>query len=304
MTMSEPLRVGIIGLDTSHVGAFTRFLNDPSVEGHQEGARVTVAWPGGSPDMAASRDRIAGFTAELRDTHGVSIVDSPEAVAAACDAVLLCSVDGRVHRAQFARIAGAGKPVFIDKPLAASVADAEAIAALARENGTRVFSSSALRFSPALTDVLGTKDGDRVTGADFCGPMAIEPTNPGFFWYGVHSIEMLFTCLGSGCRSVLADASDDHDCLIGRWDDGRMGLIRGNRTGDNGFHGMVHFGDRTVHVDVATARYSYFVGLLGAVLEFFKGGEAPVDLGTSVEMVRFMEAGNRSRISRMVESLA
>ncbi|MEZ5277007.1 MAG: Gfo/Idh/MocA family oxidoreductase [Opitutaceae bacterium] len=301
--MSETMRVGIIGLDTSHVGAFTRFLNDPSTDGHQEGAKVTVAWPAGSPDMPASRDRIEGFTAELRDKFGVAIVDSPEAVVAASDAILLCSVDGRVHHAQFARIAAAGKPVFIDKPFAASVKDAEAMAALARQHGTRVFTSSALRFSTALTDALAGEADDPVTGADFCGPMAIDPTNPGFFWYGVHTIEMLFRCLGKGCRSVLADSSEAHDCLIGRWDDGRFGVIRGNRTGDNGFHGMVHFRDRTVHINVASAQRSYFAGLLEAVVAFFKGGEAPVPLETSVEIVRFMEAGNRSRLSRQVESL-
>ena len=121
------MKIGIIGLDTSHVSAFTKFLNGTEGEGATSDARVAVAFPGGSPDMAASRDRVAGFTAELRDTYGVSMVDSPEAVAGACDAILLCSVDGRVHRDQFSRIAGAGKPIFIDKPFASTVSDAEGI---------------------------------------------------------------------------------------------------------------------------------------------------------------------------------
>lgn len=301
--MSDEMKVGIIGLDTSHVSAFTRYLNDPTVEGYQEGAKVVVAFPGGSPDMAASRDRVEGFTTELRDKYGVTMVDSPEAVAEASDAILLCSVDGRIHRSQFERVAAAGKPIFMDKPFASSVEDAEAMAALAREHGTRVFSSSALRFTTALTDVLATDPADQVTGVDFCGPMAIEPTSPGLFWYGIHTVEMLFTSMGPGCRSVLADSTEEHDCLIGIWDDGRMGVIRGNRTGDNGFHGMVHFRERTVHIDVATARRSFFDSMLDEVMAFFKGGEAPVSLETTVEIVRFMEAGNRSRLSREVVPL-
>jgi len=295
------MKIGIIGLDTSHVGAFTKFLNGPEAEGASFGAQVMTAFPGGSPDMATSWDRVEGFTAELRDTYGVSMVDSPEAVAEASDAVLLCSVDGRIHLEQFSRIADAGKPVFIDKPLAVSSSDAEAIAGLARQHGTRVFCSSALRFSVALTDVLTGATAGPVTGADFCGPMAIEPTNPGFFWYGVHTVEMLYTSLGAGCRSVLATSSDDHDCLIGIWDDGRLGTIRGNRTGDNGFHGLVHFAEHTAHIDIATASRPFFPSLLEAVMGFFQGGEAPVSLETTVEMVRFMEAGNQSRESgRMV----
>ena len=297
------MKIGIIGLDTSHVSAFTKFLNSAEGEGAAFGARVVVAYPGGSPDMAASRDRVAGFTSELRDTYGVSMVDSPEAVAEASDAILLCSVDGRVHREQFSRIAGAGKPIFIDKPFASSVSDAESMAELAAKNGTRVFCSSALRFSVALTDVLNAETAGAVTGADFCGPMAIEPTSPGFFWYGVHTIEMLYASLGTGCRSVLATSSDDHDCLIGIWDDGRLGTIRGNRTGDNGFHGLVHFAEHTAHIDIATASRPFFSSLLEAVMSFFKGGETPVSLESSVEMVRFMEAGNRSRESGEMISL-
>jgi hypothetical protein len=66
---------------------------------------------------------------------------------------------------------------------------------------------------------------------------------------------------------------------------------------------MVHFRERTAHVDVATARCSFFDSLLEAVIAFFRGGEAPVSLDTTVEIVRFMEAGNRSRLSREVVSL-
>ena len=297
------MKIGIIGLDTSHVSAFTKFLNGTEGEGAASDARVVVAFPGGSPDMAASRDRVAGFTAELRDTYGVLMVDSPEAVAGACDAILLCSVDGRVHRDQFSRIAGAGKPIFIDKPFASTVSDAEAMADLAARNGTRAFCSSALRFSTALTDVLDQEAAGSVTGADFCGPMAIEPTSPGFFWYGVHTVEMLYASLGTGCRSVVAASTDEHDCLIGVWDDGRLGTIRGNRTGDNDFQGLLHFSGRTAHVDIATASRPFFSSLLDEVMNFFKGGESPVPLETSVEMVRFMEAGNRSRESGEAVSL-
>ncbi len=297
------MKIGIIGLDTSHVSAFTKFLNGTEGEGAASDARVVVAFPGGSPDMAASRDRVAGFTTELRDTYDVSMVDSPEAVADACDAILLCSVDGRVHRDQFSRIAGAGKPIFIDKPFASTVSDAEAMADLAARNGTRAFCSSALRFSTALTDVLDQEAAGAVTGADFCGPMAIEPTSPGLFWYGVHTVEMLYASLGTGCRSVVAASTDEHDCLIGVWEDGRLGTIRGNRTGNNDFQGMVHFAGRTAHVDIATASRPFFSSLLDEVMNFFKGGESPVSLDTSVEMVRFMEAGNLSRESGEVVPL-
>lgn len=97
----KELKVGIIGLDTSHVVAFTGLLNDKNHEYHIPGGKVLVAYPGGSPDFELSIGRVKGFTEELQTKYGVEIVDSVEAVAEASDAILLESVDGRVHLEQF-----------------------------------------------------------------------------------------------------------------------------------------------------------------------------------------------------------
>src|SRR5437588_6855206 len=72
----KPLRAGIIGLDTSHVVAFTSLLNDPKAKGELAQVRVVAAFPGGSPDIPESRTRVAGFTQKLRDDFKVEIVDS------------------------------------------------------------------------------------------------------------------------------------------------------------------------------------------------------------------------------------
>src|SRR5207237_349571 len=61
------LKAGIIGLDTSHVTAFTKLLNNPKNEGDLAGVRVVAGFPGGSPDIPESKDRVAKFTSELRD---------------------------------------------------------------------------------------------------------------------------------------------------------------------------------------------------------------------------------------------
>src|SRR5205807_1877447 len=109
----RPLRAGIIGLDTSHVAAFTKVLNDPNAKGDLAGIRVVAAYPGGSPDVASSRDRVAGFTRQLRDEFKVEIVDSVDALLGKVDVVLLESVDGRKHLEQAEPVLRARKPVFI-----------------------------------------------------------------------------------------------------------------------------------------------------------------------------------------------
>ncbi len=71
-------------------------------------------------------------------------------VVARCDVVLFESVDGRVHLEQVLPVLRAGKPVFVDKPLAASLVDAVAIVDTAKRLGVPLFSSSPLRFSPGV----------------------------------------------------------------------------------------------------------------------------------------------------------
>src|SRR5690606_2549499 len=92
----EPLKVGIIGLDTSHVVAFTKGMNDPKATGDLAKMNVVAAYPGGSPDIPSSRDRVEGFTDRLREM-GVEIVDSIPQLLEKVDAVMLESLDGRPH---------------------------------------------------------------------------------------------------------------------------------------------------------------------------------------------------------------
>ena len=151
--MSE-LKIGMIGLDTSHVVAFTRILNDSNNEHFLTGGNVVIAYPGGSSDMELSYNRIEGFTKELREKYKIEIVGSPEEVAEKSDAILLESVDGRVHLEQFRKIASFGKPTFIDKPFTTTTKDAKEIIRLAEEHGTPIMSSSSLRYSEGLMGAL------------------------------------------------------------------------------------------------------------------------------------------------------
>jgi predicted dehydrogenase len=288
------LKLGIIGLDTSHVLVFSDIFNNPASKLALKGARVTVAWPGGSPDVPSSISRVAGYTAELRDKFGVTIVDSPEAVASACDAILLTSLDGRTHPGQFARIAAFGKPVFMDKPFAVSTADAKAIFATAKQHNVKLFSSSSLRFTEALTKVVTPETRATVRGADFCGAAAHEPTNPGLYWYGIHAVEMLFTTMGRGCRSVRCVSNKDYDLATGIWADGRIGTVRGSRTGNYEMHGLVHFEKTTAAVNVQTQVKPFYASLTEEFLAFFQGGATPIDPEETIEMMRFIEAANES----------
>lgn len=295
------MKLGLIGLDTSHVSRFAEILNDPSHPHHIPDARIEIAYPGGSADLHASYSRLDRFTRELADKRGVRIVDSPEAVAEACDAILITSVDGRVHLAQFEKVAPYGKPVFVDKPFAVQSRDAERMFELAERHRVTLLSCSALRFSGALAEALAMTDRGPLFGADCFGPVELEPTNPGLFWYGIHEIEMLYAAMGPGCVSVAASCNDEHEFIVGKWADGRIGTVRGNRRGNDAYGALLHRERGTEYVDVFSYPKPYYALLLEEVVRMANSGVSPVAPAETLEIIRFIEAANRSRINGLTE---
>jgi hypothetical protein len=287
------LRAGMIGLDTSHAPAFTKLLNDPAAPAELSGCRVVVATPAGSPDLEASVSRLERFTKEVRDL-GVEIVDSVDDVVARCDVVLLESVDGRVHLEQVLPVLRAGKPVFVDKPLAASLVDAVAIVDTAKRVGVPLFSSSGLRFSPGVHAVrhgVVTEIGP-VAYAEICGPCKHEPTHPDLFWYGIHGVEALFTVLGPECETVRrTQATDAADEVWGRWSSGRTGRFRGDVTGKAPLSGTVK-GERG---ERQTGEFGGYRPLVVEIVKFFRTRQPPVAPEEMIAVIAFMEAADESR---------
>jgi predicted dehydrogenase len=293
--MAEPLRIGLVGLDTSHVVAFTRLLNDPAAPNHVAGGRVVAGFPGASADFELSFARVEGFTQQLRDEFGVEILDSPEAVADRVDLLFISSVDGRRHRPFFERTADRRRPTFIDKPFTTSLADAKAILQLARECGIPVMSCSSLRYADNLRAALARTEDGPILGVDVFGPMNIEPTQPGLFWYGIHCVEMLVATLGVGCQRVHATANAGTDLIVAEWSDGRMASLRGIRGGHDRFGISLHREKGFQFVDVKANARPYYAGMLEAILQSLPNGRSDVPGDQMLEVVRFIEAANASR---------
>lgn len=288
---SKTVRVGIIGLDTSHVVAFTGLLNRPNNEGDLAGVKVVAAFPGGSPDIPSSRDRLEGFTNELRDKHGVEIVDSIDALLTKVDAVLLESVDGRPHLEQARPVIAARKPIFIDKPVAGTLADAIEIYRLAVASGTPCFSSSSLRFSPGILGMRNNEKVGDVLGCDAYAPCSLEQHHPDLFWYGIHGVEALFTIMGTGCVSVQRTQTEGTELVTGVWKDGRVGTFRGIRAGQSGYGAMV-FGSKGI---APSGGYGGYEPLVVEIARFFKTGKPPVSADETLEIFTFMEAADESK---------
>jgi len=283
------LRIGLIGLDTSHVIAFTKTLNDPKAKDHVPGACVVAVFKGGSPDIPSSANRVEGFTRDLLKYPEIKLYDTVAELVKNVDAVMIESVDGRPHL-QYARdVLPSGKPTFIDKPVGGSLRDSIAIYALAKKHNTPVFSSSSLRqaVQAALKDV---KYGE-LRGATTFGPCEIEPTHPDLYWYGIHACEMLYTVMGTGCVTVQRTHTPNADVVTGVWGDGRVGTVRGNRA-TKGAYGLTVFGSTNV---VSPEIKTGYAPLLRDVVKFFQTRIPPVSAEETLELMAFMEAADESK---------
>lgn len=282
-------RVGIIGLDTSHSVEYTKVLNVTDASPEFAGYKIVAAYPQGSLDIESSTSRIPGYIEEVKK-WGVEIVDSIPALLQKVDVVLLETNDGRRHLEQAIPVFKAGKTLFIDKPISASLADAIVIFELAKHYKVPVFSSSSLRFMASAQEVANGKVG-KVLGADAYSPCSLEKTHPDFFWYGIHGVELLYTVMGTGCKNLIRVHTEGTDVAVGTWEDGRIGTFRGTRTGKH-LYGGTAFGEKGNSV------LGPFVGynpLLEEIIKFFQTGHVPVNPEETLEICTFMEAADESR---------
>jgi len=283
---AETLRIGLIGLDSSHAVAFSKTINaaDPAAE--LKGAKVVAAYPGGSPDLPTSADRIEGFTKQIEEM-GIEIVPSIDALLKKVDAVIMNSVDGRVHLEQARPVLEAGLPLFVDKPITASLKEAKQLIALSEKTGTPFFSSSTLRFCQEVIDV----NKEEVVGCVAYSPSKLDPTHPDLFWYGIHGVETLFTVMGPGCQSVQRTQTEGTEIVTGVWKDGRIGTFRGIRDGSYGY-GAVVFGEKNIELIKIRANYNL---LVKEIVKFFRTKKPPVAPEQTLEIVAFMTAADMSR---------
>jgi len=283
-------RVGMIGLDTGHSVAFTKSLNDPQAGDKYNGYKVVAAYPKGTDNIETWKTRIPEYTKEVQK-HGVEIVGSIEEMLEKVDVVLLTCIDGNKHLEQALPVLKAGKPLFIDKPFAASLSDAFKIVEAAKHYNVPIFSSSSLRYIEGVKEIADGEIGE-VIGAETFSPAHIEEHHPDLFWYGVHGVEILFTIMGTGCKSVKRTFTDDTDVVVGVWEDDRIGTYRGIRKGKGGY-GATVFGEKSIKV---LDNYKGYNPLLIKITEFFDTGISPVSIDETLEIFAFMQAAEESKL--------
>ena len=286
---AEPIKAGIIGID-AHASSWTKIINNPEATGELADITIVAAYPGGSPDIPQSVELLEKAR-EPMIAAGVEMVDSIATLIEKVDVVMILSIDGRPHLEQAKPVFEAGKTLFIDKPIAGTLADAIRIFRLGKKHEVPVFTSSSLRFAEGALNIhKDPKLGD-IIGAEVYSPCKTEPHHPDFFWYGIHGVEPLFTIMGTGCESVTRIQTEGADVAVGVWKGGRVGSFRGIREGQRGY-GATVFGTKGV---VQGGGFDGYEPLIVEIVKFFKTGKPPVSEAETLEIFAFMEAADESK---------
>ena len=316
---AEPVRVGILGIDNFGSVAYTEFLNRPHADGVFEGVRVVAAYPIGCPDYPDSDKLVASWKDQLLKMYQnpkdpkdavppIEMVNSVDELLKKCDAVMIFSMDGRLHLKQAEAVLKAGKRLFISRPLASSPEDAVAIYKLSAETKTPCWSSSQHRFSGGFSGMRNHPEVGRVIGCDVYGGWTVNAPDADKFIRPLHSIETLYTIMGGpGVVSVTCTSTPTTESITALWKDGRVGTYRGIKEGAVKYSATV-FGEKGVStagiyghgvpvngIVPTTDKYVGYEGLATEIAKFFKGGPIPVSHAETLEIFALMQAAEESK---------
>ena len=285
------IKVAVIGLDTSHCVALPRLMQAPDcpknmrVRGLKTISCLRFETPYQNKEGLDKRQ-------QQLEQWGIKVTENIDEALEGCDAIMLEINDGSFHLEYFKKVAALGKPVFLDKPLAMTVADGRAIINLMRQYGTKVWCGSSIPFCPPLAKTI--RNAGKIQRAHVFGRLGKAPSGDSLVWYGVHSFEMLQRIMGRGAAKARAVETPTSIITAIEFKDGREGVVELSSISTYGgvVSGMVNEESKTVPFVMNSARSYYYI--LRQVKLFFQGAEPPVDMETTFEGLAMMCAARES----------
>jgi len=285
------IKVAVIGLDTSHCIEFPRLMQSPDCPKnmHVPGMKAISCLRFETPFQ--NKEGLDKRQQQL-EQWGIKVTENIDEALKGCDAIMLEINDGSFHLEYFKKVAALGKPVFLDKPLAMSLADGRAVIELMRQHNTKVWSGSSIPFCPPLAKTL--KDAGKIQRAHVFGALGKAPAGDSLVWYGVHSFETLQRIMGRGAAKVRAIESSASIIAAVEFMDGREGVVELTPIWSYGgvIWGTVNEQTKTTSFVLNSSRA--YRDILRMIKAFFMGAEPPVDMETTFEGLAMMCAARES----------
>jgi len=267
-------RIGFVDyyIDEWHANNYPTFIRQSA---YKDAFEVALAWEETTP---AGRRPLDEWCRE----QGVGKAESVEEVTEKCDCIVVLSPDNAERHEDLADLPlQSGKPVYIDKPIAPSLAAAKRLFDKAEQHGTPMMSSSALRYGSAIEQAIR----DQIAGQ---AVRSVSTRGPGEWEvYGIHQAEMLVMTLGTGATRVMACGNDRVNLLLVDYPDGRRGVIE--QIPNHTFQLSAQLGaDGSLAINEMD---DFFPRFIEAMLRFFETGVSLVPKVETLEIAALLEAG-------------
>ena len=250
-------KLGLVGLCTSHPGAWVPIIRELAQEGVVD-VEVVAAWDSGET-------RPEGFAGTFCAEHNIpTAVEHLEDMVDRVDGVIVHTTNWDRHLEQAQPFVDAGKPVLIDKPIVGNLQDANQVLDWVKQ-GKRVTGGSSLRFSAPVAQFLAQPVEERGQIHTAYAATGVDDYN-----YGIHAYAIMFALMGSGiCSARYLGFSGQKNVQLA-WKDGRMGLLTIGRNAWLPFRIMVVTDKKTEFID-GSAGGSPYRSLLQAELPYLTG---------------------------------
>lgn len=282
------IKIAMVGLDTSHSVAFPQRMQAEECPAEEKvsGMYVTACMRFETPFQ--NKDGL-DVRQKMLEGWGVKVTESFEETVADCDAVMISINDPSCHLEYFRKCVTLGKPIFLDKPLADTIAHGREIAALVKSKGLKVMSCSSLRYVTALLDACATVPAPTQTST--FGPLGRAPAGSSIVWYGVHAFEMLERAMGRGAaRMTVVNAGTGVVCVV-EYADGRRGVVELSE-GNYSYGGTLR-GDGKAAAFIVDMDRAYTLQLI-EIGKFFRTGKAFLTFDDTMEVMALLDAAQQS----------
>ncbi|MDD5598322.1 MAG: Gfo/Idh/MocA family oxidoreductase [Victivallaceae bacterium] len=267
-------KIGFIDyfIDEFHANNYPRLIRESRFKDKFD---VTLAW-----EMIKKEGK-KPLSQWCRD-NGVREAASIEQVVDESDCIVVLSPDNSEMHEELADLAlRSGKAVYVDKPIAPSLAVARKLFEKAGKYNTPMMSCSALRFTPELENALRNDIGG--------SPIHFTSIKGGgdFATYAIHQLEMLVMLMGPGVKRVLQCGTEKTILMIMEYHDKRRASI--NIIPNHPFNLSIQFGDNKSIV--LNKLEGYFPKFVDAMLTFFENSASLVPQEETLEIAALIEAG-------------
>ena len=262
------MKIGLIGAENSHAEHFGQVINRDK---KHPGFMITHVYGGDSPPICA----------KLCAEYALTECASEEEVIASCDALVVTYRKGSLHYEPVMQALQAGKPVFNDKPFATDVSQAQKIVDCAQKNNVLLYGGSSVKDLSGLSAVSQKISPDSTVVISFSANP--ESEYDGFWFYGIHSVELCIKLLGLNFKSVSAFRTGNN--VVSAINYGKRRAVIVNTPDASALDVSIQSGDESETINVPM---NYQSVCPDEFIKMLKTQKAPYDYAFYVESVRLM----------------